>query len=275
MFNYDVAYERFGPEYNVPGNLSPKRDYAGLVANGSLSSQTHSLNLAAGVYHDNVDDNPLYARTNSYTGRLDYSYMGFMAFPLGFSIQHTTDLSTDEPAGSPETNLSTDTISFNTGYTPQGPLALNFTTSYSWQNDDSDQDADLATLSFTLSPTLTLDMMSVTLSGTLNQNRDMLSGTRTDDYVLTLDTMGSLFNDRLSYNLGGTYDHSLITDNSGDRRGFTGYSRLAWMFDDFAGLSSPSLGVEVQYNSDKPQDISTTEEIRVYCTLSASIPFNY
>jgi len=275
LFNYDIAYERFDPDYNVPGNLSPKRDYEGVVANGSLMLDIHSLNLAAGAYHDNVDDNPIYARTNSYMGQLDYNYAGFMDFPLGFSIQHTMDLSTDEPVDSPETNLSTDTISFNTGYTPQGPLALNFTTSYSWQNDDSDQDADLATLSFTLSPTLTMDTVSVSLSGTLNQNRDMLSGTRTDDYVLTLDTMGSLFNDRLSYNLGGTYDHSLITDNSGDRHGFTGYSRLAWTFDDFIGLTRPTLGVELQYNSDAPQGVSTTKETRVYCTLSTSIPFNY
>jgi hypothetical protein len=274
LFNYDIAYERFDPDYNVPGNLSPKRDYEGVVANGSLMLDIHSLNLAAGAYHDNVDNNPIYARTNSYMGQLDYNYAGFMDFPLGFSIQHTMDLSTDEPVDSPETNLSTDTISFNTGYTPQGPLALNFTTSYSWQNDDSDQDADLATLSFTLSPTLTMDTVSVSLSGTLNQNRDMLSGTRTDDYVLTLDTMGSLFNDRLSYNLGGTYDHSLITDNSGDRHGFTGYSRLAWTFDDFIGLTRPTLGVELQYNSDAPQGVSTTEETRVYCTLSTSIPVN-
>jgi len=275
LFTYDVAYERFGPEYNVPGNLSPKRDYAGVMANGSLMLDVHSLNLSAGAYHDNVDDNPLYARTNSYMGQLDYNYAGFMDFPLGFSLQHTTDLSTDEPADSPETNLTTDTISFNTGYMPQGPVSLNFTTSYSWQNDDSDQDADLATLSFTLSPTLTLDTVSISMSGTLNQNRDMLSGTRTDDYVLTLDTTGSLFNDRLTYNLGGTYDRSLITDNSGDRYGFTGYSRLAWTFDDFAGLTRPTLGVELQYNSDAPQGISTTEETRVYCTLSTSIPFNY
>ena len=275
MYSYDVAYERFGPEYNVPGNLSPKRDYAGITATGSLMLDIHSLNLMAGAYHDNVDDNPLYARTNSYTGQIDYNYMGFMSFPLGFSFQHTTDQSTDEPADSPETNLTTDTISFNTGYTPQGPISLNFTTSYSWQDDDSDQDADLATLSFTLSPTLTLDTVSISLSGTLNQNRDMLSGTRTDDYVLTLDTTGSLFNDRLTYNLGGTYDRSLITDNSGDRYGFTGYSRLAWTFDDFAGLTRPTLGVELEYNSDTPQGTSTTEDTRVYCTLSTSIPFNY
>jgi len=275
IYSYDVTYERFGPEYNVPGNLSPKRDYAGVTANGSLMLDVHNLNLMAGAYHDNVDNNPLYARTNSYTGQIDYNYMGFISFPIGFSFQHTTDLSTDEPADSPETNLTTDTISFNTGYTPQGPISLNFTTSYSWQNDDSDQDADLATLSFTLSPTLTLDTVSISMSGTLNQNRDMLSGTRTDDYVLTLDAMGSLFNDRLTYNLGGTYDRSLITTDSGDRYGFTGYSRLAWTFDDFAGLTRPTLGVELEYNSDAPQGMSTSEDTRVYCTLSTSIPFNY
>ncbi len=275
IFNYDITYERFDPEYNVPGNLSPKQDYAGITANGSLMFDVHSLGFMAGVYHDNVNKNPLYARTNSYMGQLDYYYYGITSFPVGFSFQHTADMSTDEPAESPETNLTTDTFSFNTGYTPQGPFTLNVTASYSWQDDDADQDADLATLSFTLSPTLTLDTMSVTLSGTVNQNRDMLSGNRTDDYVVTLDMMGSIFTERLTYYLGGTYDHSLITDDSSDRHGLTGYSRLAWTFDDFIGLTRPTLGVELQYNSDAPQGVSTTEETRIYCTLSTSIPFNY
>ena len=275
LYSYDITYERFGPQYDLPGNLSPKKDYEGIVANGSYQYDVHDFSLIFSDYHDNVDDNPDYARTNSWSGQLDYSYAGFMDFPVGISYQHTSDLSTDEPQDSPKTNLNTDTISLNAGYAGEGIFALDTTTSYSWQNDDSDQDADIATLSFTLAPSLNFETLSITMSGALNQNRDLLSGTRTDDYVLTLDTMGTLFNDQVSYELGGTYDHTLISDNSGDRHGFTGYSRLSYHLPRLMELAHPTIGLELQYNSDAPQGTSTTEDTRVFCTLSTSVPFNY
>ncbi len=275
LYTYDITYERFGPDYDLPGNLSPKKDYVGITTSGSVQYDAHAVSIMLAAYHDNVDDNPTYARTNSYSGQVDYSWSGFMEFPLGVSYQHTSDLSTDEPEDSPETNLSTDTISLNGGYAGQGPFALDSSVSYSWQNDNTDQDADIATLSFTLSPSVNFDTFSVTMSGTLNQNRDLLSGTRTDDYVLTLDSMGTLFNEQVSYEFGGTYDHTLITDNSGDRHGFTGYSRINYHLPWLMELAHPTIGVELQYNSDAPQNSSTTEETRVFCTLSTSVPFNY
>ncbi len=275
MYSYSVIYERFGPNYDLPGNLAPKKDYEGITANGYYQYEVHSINTMLSGYHDNVDNNATYARINSYSGQLDYSYSGFMQFPLGLSYQHTSDLSTDEPEDAQETNLSTETISFNAGYSGQGAFTLDTSTSYSWQNDDSDQDADIATLSFTMAPSLYSETFSITVSGTLNQNRDLLSGTRTDDYVLTLDTMGSLFNEQASYEFGGTYDHTLVTDNSGDRHGFTGYSRINYHLPWLLELAPTIIGLELQYNSDKPQDAATTEETRVFCTLSTTIPFNY
>ncbi len=275
LYTYDITYERFGPHYDLPGNLSPKKDYEGVVANGSYQYDVHGFALMLSGYHDNVDDDPSYARTNSWSGQFDYSYAGFMAFPLGLSYQHTSDLSTDEPQDSPETNLTTDTLSLNAGYAGDGPFALDTTTSYSWQNDDSDQDADIATLSFTLVPSLNFETFSLSMSGTLNQNRDLLSGVRTDDYVLTLDTMGSLLNEKLSYELGGTYDHTLLTDDSGDRHGFTGYTRIGYHLPWLVELAHPTIGLELQYNSDSPQGTSTTEDTRVFCTFSTSVPFNY
>ena len=275
LYNYDITYERFGPDYDLPGNLSPKKDYAGLTGSGSVQYDVYAVSIMLAGYHDNVDDNPTYARTNSLSGQLDYSYSGFMEFPLGGSYQHTTDQSTDEPQDSPETNLSTDTISLYAGYAAQGPFALDCSTSYSWQNDDTDQDGDIATLSFSVSPRINLDTFSISMSGTLNQNRDLLSGTRTDDFILTLDTMGSLFNEQVRYEVGGSYDHTLVTDNSGDRHGFTGYSRINYYLPWLMEAAHPTLGLELQYNSDAPQGASTTEETRVFCTLSTSVPFNY
>jgi len=276
QYYYDIAYEYFGRDYDVPGNLSPQKDYAGITATGSmLYDVVHNVGIMLSGYHDNVDSDPLYARTNSLAGQLDYSYSGFMEFPLGFSYQHTTDQSTDEPEGSSENDLNTDSLTLSAGYAGQGPFTVDFSSSYSWQDDNSDQDMDIATLSFMLSPTLTFDTFSINMSGTLNQNRDMLSGNRTDDYVITLDTMGSLFNEQVSYEFGGTYDHTLVTDNSGGRHGFTGYTRIAYHLPWFVEPAHPSLGIEIQYNSDKPQGTSTTEETRVFCTLSTSVPFSF
>ena len=275
LYSYDITYERFGPNYDVPGNLSPKKDYEGITAGGFIQFDVHNIGLMLSGYHDNVDDNPIYARTDSYTGQFDYSYAGFMNFPLGMSYQHTGDLSTDEPEDNLETNLTTDIININAAYAGQGIFGLDTTASYSWQNDDSDQDADIATLSFALSPILNFESFSITMSGILNQDRDLLSGHRTDDYVFTLDSMGFLFNELVSYELGGTYDHTLFTDDSGDRHGFTGYSRINFYLDRLVASGHPVIGVELQYNSDTPQGTSTTEDTRVFFTLSTSVPFNY
>ncbi|MFP7755714.1 hypothetical protein ACLG6S_13885 [Thermodesulfobacteriota bacterium B35] len=276
LYSYSIIYERFGPDYDLPGNLAPKKDYQGITANGSAQYDEHIINIVLAGYHNNVNDNPTFSRINSLSGQFDYIYSGFPRFPLGFSYQHTSDLSTDDPLDSPETNLTTDTIGINLGYMDNsGIFSLDTSTSYSWQNDDSDQDADLAILSFTLAPALNLETFSMSMSATLNQSRDLLFGVRTDDYVLSLDTMGSLFEGRVSYELGGTYDHTLLTDNSGDRHGFTGYSRINYHLPWLMELTHSTISLELQYNSDAPQGVSTTEDIRVFCTLSTSIPFNY
>ncbi len=275
LYSYDISYERFGPNYDLAGNLSPKKDYEGISANGSMQYGVHSIGLMLSGYHDNVDDNPAYARTDSYTGLFDYSYAGFMNFPLGVSYQHTGDLSTDEPEDNLETNLTTDSININAAYAGQGIFGLDTMTSYSWQNDDSYQDADIATLSFAVSPILNFETFSLTMSGTLNQNRDLLSDNRTDDYVLTLDIMGFLFDELVSYELGGTYDRTLFTDDSSDRHGFTGYSRINYHLDRLLEYGYPTIGLEVQYNSDTPRGDTTTEDIRVFSTLSTSVPFSF
>lgn len=275
IYSYEITYERFGPKYDIPGNLSPKKDFTGMTGVVSMQNDQHELSVLLSAYHDNIDDDPLYARTNSYSGQVDYSYAGFIQFPLGFSYQHTADQSTNEPVDSQETKLSTDTISINTGYTHGDIFVVDFITSYSWQNDDTEQDADIGTLGFTISPSLNLNSTTLSLSGTLNQNRDLLSGNRTDDYILTLDTTGLLLNEQVSYELGGTYDYTRVTDNVSDRSGFTGYSRinyhLPWLID----LVNPTIGLELQYNSDKLEDSPANEDTRVFCTLSASVPFNF
>ncbi len=275
LYFYDVRYEYFGKDYDIPGNLSPKKDYAGLTVNGSFQLGDHTIGLMASAYHDNVDADPFYARTNSYAGQLDYSFTGFTSYPLGMSYQHTTDISTDEPVDAQEIKLHTDTLSVNVGYAGAGAWSVDLTSSYSWQNDDSEQDADISTLSFAVSPTLSLDTFNLTMSAALNQNRDLLANSRTDDIVLTLDGGGSLFNELLTYEFGGSYDHSLITDNSGDRHGFTGYGRMAYNLPWLQESAPTALGVELQYNSDKPQETSTTEETVVFVTLSTSLPFSF
>ncbi len=275
IYTYNIVYERFGSDYDIPGNLGPKKDYSGITGTTALQYDVHALSLVFAGYHDNVDGSQMYARTNSYSGNFDYSYTGFREIPLTVGYQHTVDRSSNEPPGGSGKDLSTDTLSLNGSYLGQGPFSLASSTAYSRQNDDSNQDADITTLSFTLSSSLSFETFSVSISGTCNHNRDLFSGINSDDYVLALDTMGSLFNERVSYELGATYDYTSISDNSGDRYGFTGHVRISYHLPRLLDFLNTSLGLEFQYNSDSPGGAVATEDSRLFCTISNVVPLNF
>jgi len=274
IFSYGLSWEHFGLHYDIPGNLSPKKDYEGLTASGGVQLENQSIDLSLSGYHDNVESDPLYAQVNSLEGRIGYYYDGFEEFPVSLTFQHTRDQSDDEPEDSTETAMDTDTVSVGLGYAGADSFTLDFNTDYSWQDDKGDEDMDIATLSFILSPSLTFERFSINMTGGLNQNRDFISQTRNDDYTLTLDAMGTLFEDVVSYEFGGTYDHSLYTDDSGNQHSTSGYGRVAWHLPWLVETMHPSLGLELEYNRDKEQDSEAEEETRIFCTLSTAFPFS-
>ncbi len=274
-YQYSIIYEHFGDNYDIPGQLSPKKDYDGISVIGGFWHRDHNIRAVLSAYHDNVDSDPLYARIRSLAGQFDYVYSRFTTFPLMLNYQHTTDNSTDEPENSREMDLTTDTVTLTASYVGQGHFTNDFLTGYSFQNDRSDADTDVATFSISISPGLSYDTFSVRIGGTLNQNRDVHSGIRTDDYLFTLDASGSLFSETLAYEFGGTYEHTINTDDSGDRKGFTGYSKINYHFPWLVDAWHPKFGIGIEYKSNELDGESIREETRVYGTLSTTVPFSY
>ncbi|NPA25370.1 MAG: hypothetical protein GXO34_06055 [Deltaproteobacteria bacterium] len=272
--SYNFDYEYFGPDYNLPGDLTTKKDYEGFSGGGSKQFFTvHTIGIMFASYHDNVDSNELYARTNSYAGQIDYAYSGFSRFPLNFSYRHTRDKSEDEPEFDPETDLRTDTISFSSSYTGEGPFSAALAASYTWQNDKTERDADTTTFNLSLSPSWNFEKIRLSLNGTLNQNRNLLTDVRTDDYIFTFDASGSLLDERLDYEFGGTYNYTAVNNDYGDCQCFSGYSRVNYHLPWLEKLAHPVVGLEFQYNVANPEDVSRARETRVLCTLSTSVPF--
>ncbi len=272
--SYNFCYEYFGPDYNLPGDLTAKMDYTGFSGGGSMQFfDVHNVSIMFTSYHDNVDSNELYARINSYAGQIDYAYSGLGQFPLNFSYRHTRDKSSNEPEYDFETNIRTDTLSFNSNYSGTGLFATNIVVSYSWQDDASEQGADTTTFNLSLSPSWTFETIRLCLNGTLNQNRNLLTNVRTNDYIFTLDTSGSLLDERLNYEFGGTYNYTSVNNDYGDCQCFSGYSRINYHLPWLVELAHPVVGMEFQYNVANPEDISSTQETRVMCTMSTTVPF--
>lgn len=276
IYSCGVSYKYFGSDYDLPGNLAPQKNYHGVNAFGDLNYGSHSFGVALARYYDNVDSDSSYARITSTSGELNYFYSGFSAVPISLSYQRSQDKSGDEPAGTQETDLATDTVTANIGFVGQGILSLSFTGQYSQQKDRSDQDQDTRTTSFTISPTIALNFMTINVSSGLIHYEDLFLDTTDDNYLVTVDIQGALYRDLISYELGGTYDKTLTDDDyRGDGRRLSGYARLACHLPWFAEIAHPSLGLEIQYDSAKEQSSSTTEETRVLCTFSTLVPFSF
>lgn len=269
-------YKYFGPDYDLPGNLSPQKDYRGASVFGNLNFDVQSFGVVVAHSYDNVDsDYSSYARTTSDSGELTYSYNGFTSFPITLGYQRSKDKSSHEPSGGQETDLTTDTISAGIGYNGPGIFSVNFSGQYSRQNDKSDQDQDTRTTSVSISPTLSMEFMTISVSSGLTRYKDLFADTTNDNYTFTLDVQGTLFQDVISYNLGGTYDQTLTDVDQGDGNNFSGYGRLAYALPFFHDLLNPTLGVDFTYNRAKQESTDAQKESLILGTLTTSMPFSF
>jgi len=275
-YSCGVWYKYFGPDYDLPGNLSPQKDYRGVSVFGNLNFEIQSFGMVVTHAYDNVDsDYSSYARTTSDSGELTYSYNGFASVPISFGYQLSLDQSSHEPAGSQETDLRTDTVSASIGYSGQGIFSVNFSGQYSRQNDSSDQDQDTRTTSISVNPTISLDFMTISISSGLTRYEDLLADTANDNYTLTLDIQGNLLQDAISYELGGTYDQTLTDVDQGDGNNFSGYGRLAYALPFFHDLLNPAFGIDFTYNRVKQESVDAQKESLILGTLTTNMPFSF
>ncbi len=275
IYEYELVYEYFGGRYQVVGNEGARKDYKGVTATGTSSWAVHYLSLSFSAYRDNVDDDPLTQVVHSLSGTAEYEYSGLEQFPLRLRFEHTRDRSSDEPEDDTEQDIFTELFGATLSY--EGNItAIELNTEYSWQDDRTREDQDKAGLTIGISPSLTLDSFNARLGLSLNRDRDYGSAGRNDTYTITLDIQGDTLSSQVSYELGGTYDRNLSSDNSMDEYSTSGYCRLAYYpeLGVFEGYH-PSIGFEMQYSrqTDRLED-RFTEDSRVMLTLSTEISFN-
>ncbi len=253
IYAYDITYEYYGPFYSVPGARSLRKDYTGVTATGYMEDEIYSLNGSLSGYHDNVDSDPYYSRVNSIYGTLGYRYYGFESVTMGFDYAKGIDRSSDEPEADTERQFDTDILGLNLGYI-KGGFSLDFYGQYSMQNDRTIQDFDTSLTTLTFSPAYALESFSVFSSLSFNQSDDHNTDVQTDTYTVTLDLLGSLFQERVTYELGGTYDQTKSTDDLIDSSGITGYCRLAYHLpQSFWNRLNASVSLEAKYNNREDQ----------------------
>ncbi len=273
--DYQFGYSYTGPQYEVIGNQSIVKDWAGFDFNGGTALTDHTVRMLLNYSWDNVEDDAIYARIYSFTGGLDYRYSAWQRFPVGLTFEHNQQRSTDEPDEVEPTSLDTDTLTGSIGFI-DGPWAIELRSGYSLQNDSSPADRDTRLVSFSVVPSYTSVFYSILPSWSLNSSEDLTSSVRTDTNTLTLDIYATLFEDRVICEFGGTHDWTSADDDSVDMSNTALYGRLNYRIERLWHLEDPTIAVEYAYNrqEDNIYDSRFSEGV-LSLVLSSAVPFSF
>ena len=275
IYDYEVSYSYTGPQYDVVGNPSIIRDWAGFDFTGAINYPTQILRLLMNYSWDNVEDDDLYATIHSFTGGIDYQYNGWQQFPINLIFDYNRQRSTDEPIDIESTALDTSTLSGSIGYF-EGPWAVELRSSYSEQNDKTFNDFDTKLFTLSVVPSYTNSFFSILPSWTLNSSRDLASELRTDINTLTLDTYSSFMQDTVSCEIGGTYDWATTNDDSVDFNNTALYGRLNYHFSRLWQLEDSVIGLEYRYNRQEDNIFDATfSENSLTLVISSAIPYSF
>ena len=276
LYTYEALYEYMGPDYEVIGNQNLAKDKQGFSFRTGADFDMQYIALFYTQYHDNVKDDAFFPTIRTYKGSLEYTLNKFERLPISLTYEKALVNSKNEPTPDDETKSDTDTLSLTANYT-RDLWSLGLDTSYSNQDDESAADQDTSIYSVTLSPSLSLEHLYVSTSLGYQKFQDKLSDVDTDTYTVTLYLQGDLWAQKITYDLGATYDRSLADDDSQDQVSFKGNGRLAYLIGkNIWGHLNPSVGMKVLYDNtlDKISGVRN-ESFSLMLTLEASIPFSY
>jgi len=274
-YNYEALYEYIGRDYEVIGNPGLSKDKQGYAfkAGGTLF-KIHLLNLSFSQYHDNVRGDDLYPKTYTTQATIDYTFSKFENLPISLSYQRSMLKAKDKPIDTPPTSTDTDTVTGKVNY-KKGPWDLGFSASYSFQNDKTDVDNDTTTVTYSFTPTFTLDFLSICPSFSFNRSLIHPTGVHTNTYTTSLDLKGDLFRKRLSYGLGGTY--TVLRSSDGLSKQYTqsaNFNLFYLLFKDLWGFLNPSVGIRGLYNRTNDKVLhQTTDEFALYLVLQTTMKF--
>lgn len=275
VYNYELTYEYTGPDYEVVGNQSIVSDRAGYSFLGGAAYEYHGINVFATSFWDDVDNNPLYQRITSTGGGIEYSYTGWLRFPVNLRYERGSQRSKDEPEEVDETAVDIDTVEARLGY-QDGPWMGELAASLSRQNDKTVQNLDNELFTVFVSPGYMGDFLTILPSWSYNSSEDIQTSVRTDTHTWTLDVQSLLFEERLLCELGGTYDRTTTDDETMDSRNFQGYARATYRFQTLWNLILPSVALEYTrtYQKDDIANSRTQEDIMTVI-LSSTLPYSF
>jgi hypothetical protein len=277
QYSYEAMVEYIGQDYQVVSNQTLPKDKQGVSLTNGLTLETQNIQLLLSGYQDNVRGDDLFPRITDYSGTLDYSFNKFPNIPLGLTYQKSIQDSSREPPGTAPIQLHTDTVTGRVGYNLERWM-FNLQTSYSLMDDRTDDNNDSTAMIFTFSPSYNSPELSVIPSLSYNQSKSHLTDVRTDTYIATLDFRSKWLQERISFDLGSTYNVIRANDDSLDSQTLNSNIRLAYNIKNFLkDYLTPSVALRATYNkiTDKVNPSLDREEFSLFLVLATAVLFSY
>ena len=275
-YSYEAIYEYMGPDYEVIGNQGLQKDREGFNIRAGADFSMHSANISFSGYNDNVKKDALYPRIYTYQGGIDYTLNKFQCLPIGLSYQKSMLESDMEPEYTPPLEMDTDTMSGRINYM-RGPWNLGLQASHSIQDDRTPQGNDTTTTTYTFSPAYSSRHIAISPSASFNRSKYKFTGTRTDTSTINLDLRGDIFDERVTYEFGGTYNRTRSNDGTVNQHNLNTSFRVAYVTGKrLWGFLLPSVGIRGQYGTtrDKAYD-DENEDFLLMLAVSSSMLFSF
>jgi hypothetical protein len=275
IYEYQAGYRYTGPMYQVVGNTSTVRDWAGFDFSAGAYLDEHAFKMLFNYFWDNVENDDLFARITSLTGGAEYQFSGWTDFPVGILAEYNTQSSEDEPSGMENISLDTYQITGNINYVKESWFVA-MSSSYAEQNDTTEYNRDTRLFSFEIAPSYTMAVFSVLPSYRLNISEDIANAVRTTSNTVTMDISSNFFANTLLGEMGGTYDWSEADDNSSKINNTDLYLRLNFRPDFLRFAEGSGIALEYHYTcqEDEIYDWTSRENI-LTLVFSGAFPYTF
>ena len=272
-YNWGISYGYFGPDFEVIGNPYGERDQEVITFEGGANYAINSINVSFSQREDNVEEDDLYAQTKMTDIMIDYMFTKFQNFQIGANYQRSMQRSSNEPAPDAKLKTYTDTYSGNISYTVWY-MNLSLQATHSYLDDKTINDLDTSNKSYTLTPALTFEHVSLCPSFGYNISEDEFSGVDTDTYTAAFNLYGDTFWDGLRYDVSGTYNWIETNDDTIDDRTFDADFSISyqipgkvWRFE------NSTVALEGRYGRRDDRVLHDDDHERViFLTFSTNLP---
>lgn len=275
ILTYEALYEYTGPDYHVPGNDCILNDREGFSVMNRLSFETQSIEARYARHNDNVENDPTYARINSYNYGFDYALYAVTWLPIDLSGSRAVQDSSNEPEQTFETKSYTDIYSGNITYV-KNSWSLGLKPIYSQIDDKTPDDYDTSSKSLTLFFNYENDRFSLSPSITRNRFKDHTTYVKTDTNTYYLSFSANIIAG-LKIEGAAEYIKEYDSNDSMDQDDFNADIQLSYNFTSpIKGILSPGVILRATHKNinDEIADTDNKETI-IYFLLTANLDLSF